>query len=366
MYKKTLTVLPWILLLICISSHVMTADFLHSALLYSWYYVFPLLVGAGLLYYLYHQFKVRSLFKSESHFRLHHTVSRFWHNKVSRYMTKFVITISEHKSISEALTQMVKHNVNSVVVVSGSIPTGIVTETDVLRILNENGFDDSVPVHRVVRSHFITASIDATLETCALKLLEHNIRKLPIVKDHKLVGIITMSDILRVCDDFLSTHFVNTENMPILKGIMQKKVARTTRDAKISALLHYWLRYDLSYCIVYSKSADLSKSIVKAKPLGIITTRDLIMQLSNDLNIEGMTVGQVMSAPLFSLIPGTEIGEANKIMLKKNFRRIPLTVGDQITGIVYQNDLLKAVYLFLNETLKKALKAQSQKDEAAQ
>jgi CBS domain-containing protein len=87
--------------------------------------------------------------------------------------------------------------VGSVVVVDAAgRPVGIVTERDIVRFLAQE-VDFKTPLGQVARKGLITASPDDSLISAAAKMIEHNIRHLPVVEGGRLVGVISIRDVLR-------------------------------------------------------------------------------------------------------------------------------------------------------------------------
>jgi CBS domain-containing protein len=117
--------------------------------------------------------------------------------KVKDFMTKGVLTVDEEKTIFEAAELMSQKEVGDVVVLKGEIPRGIVTERD---------FDWSVVAKKtpldskisdVMSRPLITIDPEASLKEAARKMVNRGIRRLPVVEQHKLVGIIVVSDFAR-------------------------------------------------------------------------------------------------------------------------------------------------------------------------
>jgi CBS domain-containing protein len=78
-------------------------------------------------------------------------------------------------------------------------------------------------------------------------------------------------------------------------------------------------------------------------PLGIFSDRDLLRRVIKEGKPKDLTkVKEVMSSPLVTVGPDTDVEEAYEIMFKNNFRRLPVERGGKIIGIALDTDLKRA------------------------
>ncbi len=117
--------------------------------------------------------------------------------RVADFMVRNVITISKDETLKEAALKMRKHRVGSLVVVEGEKPIGIVTERDIVYKLVAEGKPFNTKVEEIMSKDLKTITKDKTLKEAAKIMAAHGIRRLPVVEGEKLIGIITMDDILR-------------------------------------------------------------------------------------------------------------------------------------------------------------------------
>jgi CBS domain-containing protein len=112
-------------------------------------------------------------------------------------MTSDVVTVAPSESVRDAIGRMLASDIGSVVVVTGGAPVGIFTERDVLRrVLDDESLLDR-EVADVMASPPVTAEVGTEVVRAFELMNERDIRRLPIVADGKLVGIVTEGDLRR-------------------------------------------------------------------------------------------------------------------------------------------------------------------------
>jgi CBS domain-containing protein len=111
--------------------------------------------------------------------------------EVSSIMRK-VAVIEKDETIKQAIAIMSKRNLGSLVVVDGDKILGIITERDILKNLEKM----NKSVKTIMKKSVKTIESGDDIKTAAEEMLANNVKKLPVLKEGKLVGIITMTDVL--------------------------------------------------------------------------------------------------------------------------------------------------------------------------
>ncbi|NYT19117.1 MAG: CBS domain-containing protein [Methanosarcinales archaeon] len=148
--------------------------------------------------------------------------------KVKDIMSSSVIVCSPEDPISSVAQLLKKENISGVPVVSGGSVVGIVSEGDLLKLLEipEHGglwlpspfevieipirelisWEDtkkmlsdvgSRPVSDIMEKDIFTVGLESSVEDASRLMTKHKINRLPVVDDDELVGIITRGDIIR-------------------------------------------------------------------------------------------------------------------------------------------------------------------------
>jgi len=108
-------------------------------------------------------------------------------------------TITPEASVFDALKLMAEKNVGALLVMSrAELPVGIFTERDYARkiILMARASKDT-PVRDVMTSPVMYVSPDRTSEECMALMTEHRLRHLPVVDAGKLIGLISIGDLVK-------------------------------------------------------------------------------------------------------------------------------------------------------------------------
>ncbi len=118
--------------------------------------------------------------------------------QVEDRMTKEVAIGESSISILDAAKLMEAKDISSIVLTDGGKLIGIVTERDLVRKVIIKGMDPNEKVGGVMTSGLITAKKDMEITSAANLMIEKGIRRLPVLEDGELVGIITATDILNL------------------------------------------------------------------------------------------------------------------------------------------------------------------------
>lgn len=113
-------------------------------------------------------------------------------------MTTNVKTVKPFSTVRDVVRKMNKFGIGSVVVVEEDRPVGIITERDILRRIVEPFLDPGViKAKDIMSTQLVTISGDVGVEEAAGLMARRKIKKLPVVENGKLVGIVTSMDVMR-------------------------------------------------------------------------------------------------------------------------------------------------------------------------
>jgi CBS domain-containing protein len=113
-----------------------------------------------------------------------------------------VWTIQPYASVYDAIEAMAQRDVGALVVTDGDKPVGIVSERDYARkgILHRRFALDTI-VADIMSNPVVCVSPEEHLGNCMQRMVNDGIRYLPVVADSKLIGMVTIGDLLRAALD---------------------------------------------------------------------------------------------------------------------------------------------------------------------
>jgi CBS domain-containing protein len=117
---------------------------------------------------------------------------------VDDIMVKDVLTVEPTASIGEAAEKMVADGVGAVVVVEDFVRiVGICTERDILRAVAQRARAAEARVRQWMTEDVVTIEPETTIEDAAKLMFEHEFRHLPVVKDGRPLGIVSLRELSR-------------------------------------------------------------------------------------------------------------------------------------------------------------------------
>jgi len=119
--------------------------------------------------------------------------------KAGVVMAMEVITIDENASVKEAADIMNQLEIGSIIATKKEKAIGIITERDLLkRIIAEGKNAKKTKVKDIMSSPLIVIAPNTDLEEAARLMFEKKIKKLAVIDQNRLVGVVSLTDIARV------------------------------------------------------------------------------------------------------------------------------------------------------------------------
>ena len=122
---------------------------------------------------------------------------------VGQIMNREVATVTPTTSLREGVQKMNELGIGSLVVQSDGKPVGMVTERDILRLVENGRSPQDLTVRMIMSEPVEVIGENAGIQEASNLMVKRRIRRLPVVKEGELIGIITSTDIIRVTNQSL-------------------------------------------------------------------------------------------------------------------------------------------------------------------
>jgi len=272
------------------------------------------------------------------------TSFRVW-MEVGDVMSKDVITIPPDATGALAAKRMSENNISCLIVVdsgvvdNGSI-AGIITETDFLkRVVAREKDLDTIKVMDIMSSPVESIPSNLSVLEASRIMKARHVKRLPILKERRLVGIVTQTDLIRVLTSYGMWRDI--------AEIMTKDVAGIQKNRTVTEAAKVMDSRNIS-CVVV---------LEKRQVVGIFTERDLLERIpSLQRNSSQIKIEEVMSSPVASIPSDYSVFSASRIMEEMNIRRLVVMEDGQLCGIVTQTNILDAVKGKLQEEEEKSFR----------
>ncbi len=240
------------------------------------------------------------------------------------------ISIDQNSTISEAVKMMYQNNEGTVVVTHQDKAVGILTERDVIELLEKKTKMDQ-PVINIACKKVISININRSVEYALHILIDNHIRRLIIIDDKRsLIGIVTQEMLM---------HKLEEEHYRI-----HLKVSQVLLDsAKMIITIPLQSSMEDAISQMYKQKVGSILITDDAKIVGIITERDLVRFKSQALPMH-TSIETVMSTPVISVSITDTIYEIVTMMQKQHIRRVLVKdEDDEPYGVIGIRDIIQNI-----------------------
>jgi CBS domain-containing protein len=107
-------------------------------------------------------------------------------------------TIHPDATVFDAVAQMAKHDVGSLVVMEGEALVGIISERDYARnVVLKGKTSPATPVREIMERRVVCTGPQQSVEQCMALMSERRVRHLPVVEGGKVIGIVSIGDLVK-------------------------------------------------------------------------------------------------------------------------------------------------------------------------
>ncbi len=254
------------------------------------------------------------------------TSSRTWLTAADM-MSKNVASIAPDETVVSAAMMMSEKGISCLAVADNGHLAGILTETDMLRRVARNGRHFYRTKLDQIMSHPVQSiSPDTSVLQASEIMGRMHVKRLPILEQEKLVGIVTQTDLVRVLTSYGMWRDISE--------IMSRNVAAIGANASVAEAAEVMTSRKIS-CIVVLDGEVAA---------GVLTEKDVlkrVVALKRDPTRVKMR--DVMSSPVSSIPASYSVFSAGKMMEEMSVRRLVVTEDKRVCGVVTQSDIFMTV-----------------------
>jgi CBS domain-containing protein len=280
-------------------------------------------------------------FRTDDVSRFTKRLNTFFQREVRDYMSTDVYTIRADESLIDAANIMISHNISSLVVVDKGDPVGIITERDYLTKSSPDSLQERT-VGDIMTKETVKVDPSLTVPEAAKLMDEHRFRKLVVIDDGDLAGIITQSDLTYAMDDLYQDFPFRSSDARHVRSVMKDIV--TIDGEETVRHVHETMKED-----------NLGSVFVSGDGVtGVFTEFDFLSQVATSVDELDARLGDLKSTPVIGINEEVDIFDANHLMIDQGFRRLPVYRDCDLVGKVTQTIIRKAGFEILETTKKRA------------
>ena len=253
-----------------------------------------------------------------------------------------VATIDKNSSIYQAIALMVKKNVSGLPVVDESGLIGIISEKDALRLLCETEFVEGCVGDYMTTSVFTFDEEDDLADICQC-LINNNFRRVPVLHEGRLAGIITRADLIRANKDKFRPQTAQNNSTsgagkPVAKDVMKSGLLTVGKSTPVYEAMEILATKNVTGLPVVDDYMNL---------LGVVSEKD-ILKLLYDPNAQPGLVQDYMTKDVVGFDQNTSLFEICRCLVSNNFRRVPILDKGKLVGIISRTDIM--AYIMKNRS----------------
>ncbi|MCW3131061.1 MAG: CBS domain-containing protein [Methanophagales archaeon] len=254
--------------------------------------------------------------------------------KVEDVMTPKVITEDEDVSVTVISRDMDLSKISSVVITSEGKPAGIVTDRDIIIKIFAARRTGEIKAKEIMSSPLITIGPGAPVEKACELMAENDIRRLPVLENGELVGIVSVRNILTQAPEYVHKFYPAEEEISAelleVGDVMTREVITEDEYTPVSKISEDMEVAGIGSVVITSED----------KPAGIVTDRDIMLKICASGRTGEVKAKEIMSSPLISIAPEAPLERACELLAENNIRRLPVLENDELVGIISVRNIL--------------------------
>lgn len=253
-----------------------------------------------------------------------------------------VTTISKEKSVYDIIKILVEKKITGLPVVDDTGLVGIISEKDVLNLIFEAEFISGCVEDYMTREVITFEEDDNLAEICDC-LVENSFRRVPILHQNKLAGIISRADLIKANKDKFKPQSViekpiKGKKILMARDIMKCGLITVQRQTPIYEAIEILATRNITGLPVVDEYMNLA---------GIVSEKDILKLLYHP-EVKPGNAEDFMTEDVVSFNHDDSLFDVCNCLLNNNFRRVPILNQGKVVGIISRTDIM--VYALKNKS----------------
>ena len=198
-----------------------------------------------------------------------------------------------------------------------------------------------IRVGDVMQRHVVTGTPDEPIAVAVRTLLEGNISCLPILRKETLVGIVTISDFVRLSVDHLRAHSDEMGEALTVAQLMSSHPTCVHQDDRVN-MAELLMRFGHFHHLPVLDGNRLVGIVSDRDILAAVrSSREVMSEAVRLLDRAGLRAGEIMTRNPDTTTPRTEAADAAGLMLSRGYGSLPVVDQDTLVGIITERDYLR-------------------------
>lgn len=278
--------------------------------------------------------------------------------EIERYMSREVVVLSPTASIQEARNSMLREGISRLLVVEDGRPAGIITKKDIARRLAQPRAPwqrrplDRVSVSRVMSTGLKTLPPEAKLKDAAGLIMKENVSSIPVVRDGRLLGIITLTDLVRAFSHEFEGVYRNGE-------LMSREVITASRYHSLYHIVGLMRENNISRVVIAEGKRAVGMVTVTDLSFVELSDPELGMRMKEVVYVRKpsrssrasyryvkhspLTAEDVMTEELITTVEDEDTARTASVMLENDISSLPVIKKEHLVGILTKKDIVQGI-----------------------
>jgi len=245
-----------------------------------------------------------------------------------------VVTVDRKEPVQNAVMLLIERDISGLPVTCEGRLDGMLSEKDLLKLLYETQYLPGL-VEDYMSDAVTSFNADEKLAVIHQHLVENSFRRVPILHEGKIAGMITRADLVRVYKERFrppaEASQCSCQGELLAEDAMRCGLLTVYPDTPLYDAMDMIARHHVTGLPVVDRGMNL---------LGIITEKDVLDCVDNP-DAVGATVEAFMTRDVVSFDRKTSLHRICECLIENSFHRVPILDGTRLVGIVSRSDILK-------------------------